>query len=149
MALDAHLRSLKAAQEEHTEAGEETSPAQSPEYERLEERKAALKVLEQLERELPAKFAEAVADISEQDARKIVLTVMGEDLVARYDSRVMDALRTVIDRYRSLTVKYEVSLERLEVDRDAATDRVRGLLSELAYPRRKSRGMPEGLPRSS
>ncbi|NVI86043.1 class I SAM-dependent DNA methyltransferase [Actinomadura sp. BRA 177] len=144
VALDAHLRSLKAAQEEHTEAGEETSPAQSPEYERLEgERKAALKVLEQLERELPAKFAEAVADISEQDARKIVLTVMGEDLVARYDSRVMDALRTVIDRYRSLTVKYEVSLERLEVDRDAATDRVRGLLSELAYPRRKSRGMPE------
>jgi type I restriction enzyme M protein len=140
--LDLDVRVKSAAQEDDGEVS-----VSSAEVKRLEkERAAARSLFDRKERELPARFTDAVGQVSDWAAGEIVLAIMGVDLTSRFDAQVEDALRGLLDRYRALAEKYEVSLEELEQERDAASRRLTGLLAELGYRRRVRRRTPETPP---
>ncbi|MEU6749205.1 class I SAM-dependent DNA methyltransferase [Spirillospora sp. NPDC046719] len=133
--LDAQVKALSEEEETATPAAERRRLTKA--------RTAARKLRDQAERELPARFADAVGGVTDKDAEEIVLAVLGADLVSRFDARVADALRLLVARYRSIVDKYEVSLEELEQDRWQAAERLTGFLTKLDYPRRVKRRMPE------
>lgn len=136
--LDARVKALSEVQED------EGSTAHEAERKRLsKERTAARRNFERVEQGLPARFAEAVAGITDRGAERTVLAIMGDDLLSRFEARLADALRGLLDGYRSVAGKYEVSLERMEEERDEAAARLTRLLTGLGYPRRIKRRMPE------
>jgi type I restriction enzyme M protein len=137
-ALDAKVKGLSEAQED------EDSRARGAERRRLSrERTKARQQFDFLAGILTKEFSPAITDMSDEEAERAVLGILGEDLFARFDARLADALRGLLDGYRAVASKYEVSLERLEAERDEAAARLTGFLTELGYPRRVKRRMPE------
>ena len=68
------------------------------------------------------------------EAGRIVLDILSEDLFARLDAHLADALRSLLDGYRAVASKYEVSLEQLEAERDEAAARLTELLTRTRLP---------------
>jgi type I restriction enzyme M protein len=137
-ALDAEIKAAAADEGDETD-GLEISAAELAK--KKTQRTKVKRALDQLERTFPAMLAQAVADISADRAEEVVLDILHADLLARLDARLEAARRAVVQRYRTLAGKYEISLTQLERRRDTATARLATYLDELGYPRRDTPGM--------
>lgn len=94
---------------------------------------AARAALKALEREFLARLDAARADLTEDAARAIVLTIERERLAAELDRRAAARVQAVIARVEGWWDKYRVSLRELEAAREQAAATLAGYLEELGY----------------
>jgi type I restriction enzyme M protein len=97
------------------------------------ERSSAQKKRVALEKRFLATLNIAVASISPDEARELVLKILHEDLASRLDARIAHARQIMIDRFRTWSGKYAVSLDQLESDRQSTATRLAAYLEELGY----------------
>ncbi|MFI7893432.1 N-6 DNA methylase [Streptomyces sp. CACIS-1.16CA] len=71
--------------------------------------------------------------LSEEGAREIVLGILRDDLASKLEGHVARRKRELIDVYVGWERKYLVSLRDIEARREAAEQRLDGLLEELGY----------------
>jgi type I restriction enzyme M protein len=129
----AYKRALAASSEnnEGEEADEDAEPADLDELKAA--RSSAQKKRSALEKRFLATLNMAVASLTLDEARELVLKILDEDLAARLDARVAHACQAMIDRFRTWSDKYAVSLDDLESDRQFAAQSLAIHLQELGY----------------
>ena len=75
----------------------------------------------------------AVASLTPKEERELVLKILDEDLASRLEARITSARHAMIDRFRTWSHKYAVSLDQLESDRQSAAARLATHLQEFGY----------------
>lgn len=136
--LDARVKGLSEAEED------EDRKAREAERKRLSKKRTeARRQFDLVAGNLAEEYLPTVTGMPDGEAGRIVLDILSEDLFARLDAHLADALRSLLDGYRAVASKYEVSLEQLETERDEAAARLTELLTGLGYPRRVKGRMPE------
>lgn len=86
------------------------------------------------EEERPTPRLHEVRDaLDEAGAREIVLGILRDDLTSKLEGHVVRRRRELIDVYLGWERKYLVSLRDIEAQREAAAQRLEGLLKELSY----------------
>ncbi len=96
-------------------------------------RSSAQKKRTALEKQFLTTLNMAVASLTPDEERDLVLTILDEDLASRLDTRVTQARQVMIDRFRGWSNKYAVSLDQLESERQSAATRLATFLLELGY----------------
>lgn len=96
-------------------------------------RSSAQKKRVALEKQFLATLNMAVASLTPGEERDLVLTILERDLASRLDARVTRARHLMIDRLRTWSGKYAVSLDQLESDRQSAAARLAAYLEDLGY----------------
>ncbi|MEU3249377.1 class I SAM-dependent DNA methyltransferase [Streptomyces sp. NPDC006997] len=81
------------------------------------------------------KAAAEVAKAEEDGARRVTLEVFGAGLSVRLDASVASGRRGLVSVFRAWAAKYEVSLEDLEGESEAAAGELGRWLKELGYAR--------------
>ena len=96
-------------------------------------RSSAQKKRAALEKQFLATLNMAVASLTPDEERDLVMTVLDEDLASRLDVRITQARQVMIGRFRTWSDKYAVSLDQLESDRQSAATSLATYLLELGY----------------
>ncbi|MDX2621427.1 class I SAM-dependent DNA methyltransferase [Streptomyces sp. WI03-5b] len=111
------------------------------------DRKAASDIVKQLEsdfwrpsgcasQEAPRLTRVRRALASEEDGeRRLVLTILRDDLAARLESHLTRRRQKLAEAYRTWEDKYSVSLREVEAERERSTQRLDMFLAELGYVR--------------
>lgn len=129
---DAAYKAALASDLEDDEVDEEDSePADLDELKAT--RSSAQKKRAALEKRFLATLNMAVASLTPDEERELVLKILDEDLASRLDARITRARQAIIDRFRTWSDKYSLSLDQLESDRWSAAIRLATHLQELGY----------------
>ncbi|MFJ5952536.1 N-6 DNA methylase [Streptomyces noursei] len=94
---------------------------------------AARKDLAVIKAAFLTELREAAEKLTTDQAQHIVLGFLKADLRVRMDRFVTTDRRAMIDSYRNWGIKYAVTLQDLEREREASAKRLRGYLEELGY----------------
>jgi type I restriction enzyme M protein len=127
----AYKVALDASSEDEGAREEDSEPADLDELKAA--RSSAQKKRAALEKQFLATLNMAVASLTPYEERDLVLTILDEDLASRLDTRVTRARQLMIDRFRSWSDKYAVSLDQLESDRQSAATRLGAYIEDLGY----------------
>jgi type I restriction enzyme M protein len=117
--------------DEGEEDDEDSEPADVDELRAA--RSSAQKKRSTLEKRFLASLNMAVASLTPDDERELVLKILEEDLASRLDARITRARQVMIDRFRAWSDKYAVSFDRLESDRASSAAVLADYFQELGY----------------
>ena len=131
----AYKAALAASSDDEADGSEsESEDAEPADLDSLKAaRSAAQKRRIALEKRFLATLKMAVASLTPKEERELVLKILDEDLGSRLEARITSARQTMIDRFRTWSHKYAVSLDQLESDRQSAAARLATLLQEFGY----------------
>lgn len=119
---------------EYEPADENDEEAEELDLEALKSaRAAAQKKRSKLEKQFLATLNMAVGTLTPAEERDLVLRILGQDLAARLDARIVSARQAMIARFTAWADKYAVSLDDLESARQSAATRLTTYLRELGY----------------
>jgi type I restriction enzyme M protein len=132
--LDAQVKSATASRDD--EDGEEVEETISPRE--LRELKTDLAAAKRKVRSLEGAFIQRLGGavqrkLDEGAEHDFVLRILKTDLQSRLDARMASGRRVLVDRFRTWTGKYVVTLRDLEAQRDSAVARLESYLKELGY----------------
>lgn len=130
--LDAHVKAATATPDEEEADSEETL---SPDE--LKKLRADLITakhqLKRLEAEFLDRLHQAVTKLDAESEEALVRNILKSDLQDRLDAEVAGGRRALIERYRTWTDKYAVTLRDLEAQHSAAAARLNTYLKDLGY----------------
>jgi type I restriction enzyme M protein len=86
-----------------------------------------------LERTFLAELNTAVAALTLEQQRDLVLNILDEDLANRVDARIATQRRAMIARFQTWSDKYAVPLDQLESQRQSSRERLEAYLREVGY----------------
>jgi type I restriction enzyme M protein len=127
----------KAALRTGTEDDETADDDEETEQSDIQALKAARMVAQRkrttLEKQFLATLNMAVGALTPDEEREFVLKVLAENLTSRLDARITRARQQMIDRFRTWSDKYAVSLDQLESTRQGSAQCLAEYLRELGY----------------
>jgi type I restriction enzyme M protein len=133
--LDATIKGATSSGEEDEEEGADDEEQISDEE--LKEVKANLlavkKKLKAKEAGFTKRLKEARAELDEDGARDLVLTILRADLDTILGRYVTDHRQHIVAAFEVWWDKYKVTLTSIEQERDAAAKKLRGFLGGLGY----------------